>query len=125
MLQKFTRFKHDFLSDLQSMFDNLVDLTEPICQALDPALASMTLFDTSGIEAWVTENNPKYANRIIKQLKTYAKANHFNKNYNPTKQHMVLCLLMRIPILPFSRCITLVISVTPINLASLQMDLGA
>ena len=26
----------------------------------------MLLFDTSGIEAWVTENNPKYANRIIK-----------------------------------------------------------
>ena len=59
---KFTRFKQDFLSDLQSMFDHLVDLTEPICQNLDPALASMTIFDTSGIEAWVTENNPKYAN---------------------------------------------------------------
>ena len=59
---KFTRFKQDFLSDLQSMFDHLVDLTEPICQSLNPALASMTIFDTSGIEAWVTENNPKYAN---------------------------------------------------------------
>ena len=82
---KFTRFKQDFLSDLQSMFDNLVDLTEPICQALDSTLASMTIFDTSGIEAWVTENNPKYANRIIKQLKTYAKANHFDKNYDPYK----------------------------------------
>ena len=33
----------------------------------------MTIFDTSGIEAWVTENNPKYANRIIKQLKAFAK----------------------------------------------------
>ena len=29
---KFTRFKRDFLSDLQSMFDHLVDLTEPICK---------------------------------------------------------------------------------------------
>lgn len=55
------------------MFDHLVDLTEPICQSLDPALASMTIFDTSGIEAWVTENNPKYANRIIKQLKALQK----------------------------------------------------
>ena len=52
------------------MFDNLVDLTEPICQAIDSTLASMTIFDTSGIEAWMTENNPKYANRIIKQLKS-------------------------------------------------------
>ena len=35
---KFTRFKQDFLLDLQSMFDCLVDLTEPICQKHDPSL---------------------------------------------------------------------------------------
>ena len=55
---KFTRFRQDFLLDLQSMFERLVDLTEPICQKLDSNLASMTIFDTSGIEAWVTEDNP-------------------------------------------------------------------
>jgi hypothetical protein len=82
---KITRFKQDFISDLQSVFENLVDLTEPICQAINSAKADMTIFDTSGIEAWVTENNPKYANRIIKQLKTYAKANHFDSNYDPYK----------------------------------------
>ena len=82
---KFTRFKQDFLMDLQSMFDHMVDLTEPICQKLDPRLAAMTIFDTSGIEAWVTENNPKYANRIIKQLKAFAKANNFDKSYDPYK----------------------------------------
>lgn len=82
---KFTRFKQDFLMDLQSMFDRMVDLTEPICQKLDPHLASMAIFDTSGIEAWVTENNPKYANRIIKQLKAFAKANNFDKYYDPYK----------------------------------------
>jgi hypothetical protein len=38
---KFTRFKQDFLLDLQSMFDHMVDLTEPICQKIDPKLASM------------------------------------------------------------------------------------
>jgi hypothetical protein len=82
---KLTRFKQDFLSDLQVFFENLVDLTEPICQSIDSAKASMTIFDTSGIEAWVTENNPKYSNRIIKQLKAYAKANHFNASYDPYK----------------------------------------
>lgn len=82
---KFTRFKQDFLSDLQSMFDHLVDLTEPICQHIDKAKASMLLFDTSGIEAWVTENNPKYANRIIKQLKTFKKANGLDDSYDPYK----------------------------------------
>ena len=82
---KFTRFRQDFLPDLQSMFDHLVDLTEPICQKIDPHLAAMSIFDTSGIEARVAENNPKYANRIIKQLKAFAKAHNFDKNYDPYK----------------------------------------
>ena len=51
------------------MFDNLVDVTEPICQEIDEQRASMTIFDTSGIEAYVTENNPKYTNAIIVSLK--------------------------------------------------------
>ena len=82
---KITRFKQDFLEDLQSVFDNLVDATEPICQDIDNNLASMLLFDTSGIEAYVTENNPKYSNRIIKQLKAYAKANNLDDSYDPYK----------------------------------------
>ena len=32
-----------------------------------------------------SENNPKYANRIIKQLKAYAKAQGFDKSYDPYK----------------------------------------
>ena len=55
---KFTRFKQDFLLDLQSMFDHLVDLTEPICQRIDKTKASMLLFDTSGIEAWLPKTIP-------------------------------------------------------------------
>ena len=76
---KITRFKQDFLHDLQSVFDNLVDLTEPIYQDIDSEKADMTIFDSSGIEAFVTENNPKYANRIIRQLKAYAKAKNYDK----------------------------------------------
>lgn len=79
----FTRFKQDFLPDLQSVFDRLVDLTEPICQRIDTEKASMILFDTSGIEAWVTENNPKYANSIIKQLKAFKKAKNLDDSYDP------------------------------------------
>lgn len=82
---KITRFKQDFLLDLQSVFDSLVDVTEPICQAIDSSKADMTIFDSSGIEAFVQENNPKYANRMIKQLKAYAKATGFNKSYDPYK----------------------------------------
>ena len=82
---KITRFKQDFLEDLQVVFDNLSDLTEPICQAIDSEKADMTIFDSSGIEAFVTENNPKYANRIIKQLKAYAKVKGLDKSYDPYK----------------------------------------
>lgn len=82
---KFTRFKQDFLPDLQSMFDHMVDITEPICQKIDTNKASMMLFDTSGIEAWVTENNPKYANRIIKQLKAFKKSHNLDDSYDPYK----------------------------------------
>lgn len=45
----------------------------------------MIIFDSSSIEAWVTENNPKYVNHIIKQLKPYAKAMRFDDGYNPYK----------------------------------------
>lgn len=82
---KITRFKQDFLLDLQSMFHNLVDITEPICQQIDEFKASMTIYDTSGIEAYVTENNPKFANRIISQLKSYKKAMNLNDSYDPYK----------------------------------------
>jgi len=82
---KITRFKQDFLPDLQSVFDRLVDLTEPICQAIDSQKANMTIFDSSGIEAFVTENNPKYADRVIRQLKAYAKVMNFGPSYDPYK----------------------------------------
>lgn len=82
---KITRFKQVFLADLEVLFEKLVDVTEPICQTIDSEKASMTIFDSSGIEAYVQENNPKYANRIIKQLKAYAKTMNFDKNYDPYK----------------------------------------
>ncbi|MDR2571396.1 MAG: transposase [Oscillospiraceae bacterium] len=82
---KFTRFKQDFIYCLQLVFDNLVDITEVICQQIDSELATMTLFDTSGIEAYVTENNPKYANKIIQQLKNYKKSKNLDDSFDPYK----------------------------------------
>lgn len=70
-VSKFTRFRQDFLIDLQTVFDDLVDVTEPICKKIDEVKASIIISDTSGIEAFVTKNNPKYANKIIKQLKYF------------------------------------------------------
>jgi hypothetical protein len=67
------------------MFDALVDLTEPICQDIDSKLASMTIFDTSGIEAYVQENNPKFINALIKRLKAWKAAKGLDASYDPYK----------------------------------------
>lgn len=57
---KTTRFKQNFLSDLQSVFDNLVDVTEPICQEIDAA-------------------------RTIRQLKAYIKTLDKSSSSDPYK----------------------------------------
>ena len=82
---KITRFKQEFIDDLQMFFDSLVDLTEPVLQEIDAEKASMAVFDTTGLEAYVTENNPKYANQKIRQLKAWAKSMGFDKSYDPYK----------------------------------------
>ncbi|WP_334305138.1 transposase [Enterocloster bolteae] len=69
----FTRFKQDFLPFIEDFFLQLVDFTEPICQAIDSSLAQMLTFDTSGIEPYVTENNPKTLTSLIRRLKSYYK----------------------------------------------------
>lgn len=55
------------------MFQQMVDYTEPICQQIDSSLAQILTFDTSGIELYVTENNPKTLNALIRKLKVYYK----------------------------------------------------
>lgn len=84
---KWTRFKQDFADYLQEMFIALVDITEPICNKIDPLLANMLSYDTSAVESYVTENNPKYINSIINKLKSYYKFNGIDKsNDNIYKQ---------------------------------------
>ena len=55
------------------------------CQVIDAEKTSMTIFDSSRIEAFVYENNSKHPDRIIRQLKAYAKAMDFDKSYDPYK----------------------------------------
>lgn len=71
----FTRFKSNFAHHIELMFQQMVDHTEPICQQIDSSLADILTFDTSGIELYVTENNPKTLNSLIRRLKAYYKDN--------------------------------------------------
>lgn len=64
---KLTRFKQTFCGHLRDVFERLVDLTEPICREMDKALADLLIFDTTGIESFVAENNPKFPrNKAVK-----------------------------------------------------------
>jgi hypothetical protein len=70
---KLTRFKQDFCDHIRDVFERLVDLTEPICREMDEALADMLVFDTTGIESYVAENNPKFMGKMAAQSKSIAK----------------------------------------------------
>ena len=70
---KLTRFKQDFCGHIRDVFERLVDLTEPICREMDEILADMLIFDTTGIESCVAENNPKFMSKMAAQSKSIAK----------------------------------------------------
>lgn len=69
----FTRFRQNFEPYIELMFRQMVDFTEPVCQLIDSSLAQSLTFDTSGIELFVAENNPKTLNALIKKLKAFYK----------------------------------------------------
>lgn len=79
---KLTRFKQDFLPYIVELFEGLVALTEPICRNMDAALADDLIFDTTGIESYVTENNPKFMSTKLRQAKAIAKR---DPNFDPYK----------------------------------------
>ena len=79
---KWTRFKQDFSNYIEDMFISLVDVTEPICQNIDPRLANMLSYDTSTVESYVAENNPKQLNSTINKLKAFYKSKGIDKSTN-------------------------------------------
>jgi len=76
----FTRFKQKYCDCLVKMFDNLVDITEPICREIDSKKAAYLIYDTTGIEPYVAENNPKFFNTKLKEAKKTSKV---YPEYNP------------------------------------------
>lgn len=77
---KLTRFKQEFQPYIEEIFERLVELTEPICRQMDAELADCLVFDTTGIESHVAENNPKFLNGKLSQAKAFAKK---NPGYDP------------------------------------------
>jgi hypothetical protein len=69
---KLTRFKQVFCEQIRDVFERLVELTEPICREIDEVLADMLVLDTTGIESYVKENNPKFLRSKEQQSKFIA-----------------------------------------------------
>lgn len=76
----FTRFKQKYCNYLIELFHDLVDITEPICREIDAKKADYLIYDTTGIEPYVAENNPKFLNSKLKEAKKLSKA---YPGYNP------------------------------------------
>ena len=72
---RITRFKQDFVTYIQKVFENLVEMTEPICREIDAKKADYLMYDTTGIEAHVAENNPKFLNAKLNRARKLARNN--------------------------------------------------
>lgn len=68
-----SRFNINFVKELNDMFHHLVELTEPICEEVNSYLASILISDTTGFEAYVKENNPKFYQTLLNTSKKLAK----------------------------------------------------
>jgi len=72
---KVTRFKQGFVRYIQKVFENLVEVTEPICREIDAKKADYLMYDLTGVEVSVAENNPKFLNARLNNAKKLAKEN--------------------------------------------------
>jgi hypothetical protein len=52
----------------------MVNLTEPMCRSIDKEASKILIIDTTGIEVYVTENNPKFFVANQKKVENYLKS---------------------------------------------------
>jgi len=66
---KFSRFRKKYINEIENMYNSLVNITEPICRKMGENFASHIIYDTSGINPYVKENNPRFFNNHLKKVK--------------------------------------------------------
>ena len=72
---KITAFKQNFVEYIGMVFEEFVEATEPICKLLDPKKSGYLIYDPTGVEAYVKENNPKFLNSKLNNAKKVAAKN--------------------------------------------------
>lgn len=73
-----SKFKNHFVDDLHLLLDSLVEEINPSLQNLFPELHQYLVCDTTGVEAYVTENNPKFLQSKLRKANKYKK--HLENN---------------------------------------------
>ena len=79
-----TRFKQQFCDYIEMMFHSLVEITEPICKEINEKKSQYLIYDTTGIEPNVKENNPKFFNTKLETAKKIIKSKS-DKDSSPYK----------------------------------------
>ena len=60
---------------MENFFNNLVNLTEPICQAINPSLYNILIADTTSYQSYIRGNNPKFFDSLYRNIKKFSKSN--------------------------------------------------
>ena len=103
-----TRFEQDYCDQIAQLFESLVELTEPICRSINEKKADYLIYDTTGVEPYVTENNPKFIN---------------SKSFRGSaKGKIAQCVLNGSVISLYNREILVFVAVTPHALLLLMAD---
>ncbi len=85
-----SKFKDTFADEIHNLFNTMVAESIDICTEINDSLPdndknknlnTLLVYDTTGVEPVVKENNPKFINSEIKRQKQYAKY-YENKEYN-------------------------------------------
>jgi hypothetical protein len=78
-----SRFKIDFSDEIHLTLDNLASIVSKEFANIDSHLNDFLITDTTGFEGYVTENNPKYYETMVRKAKTFGKTDKAPKNFDP------------------------------------------
>jgi hypothetical protein len=80
-----SRFKTVFLDQIHLTLDHLVSIVNDELETIVPDASKILIADTTGFEAYVTENNPKFFEGLLQAAKNYGKSKHASENFDPVK----------------------------------------
>jgi len=78
-----SRFRIEFSHEIHLTLDNLVSIVNKELEGIDSDFNDFLITDTTGFEGYVTENNPKYYETMIRNAKAFAKTDKAPEGFDP------------------------------------------